>query len=171
MHLVSEPYRSGTPTYMLKSKIRNKTYCHVPRSFGPYLPAWEGFDAATCSAATDPASLLGRAPALPRAPRPQTRLLAREGSDAATWPMALDLASILGRPPTLPRAPWLRTLLPYSGGLRRCPVPRGSGPCFPTREGSGAATCPAAPDPASLLGSAPILPRALRLSTGHEPQE
>jgi hypothetical protein len=82
--LVSEPCRSGTPAYMLKSKIRNKTYCHMPRSFGPYLPAWEGSDAATCSAATDLASLLGRAPALPRAPRPQTRLLAREGSDAAT---------------------------------------------------------------------------------------
>jgi hypothetical protein len=116
----------------------------MPRSFGPYLPAWEGSDAATCSAATDPASLLGRAPALPLAPRPQTRLLAREGSDAATWPTALDLASILGRPPALPRAPWLRTLLPYSGGLRRCHVPRGSGPSLTAREGSNTATCPTA---------------------------
>jgi hypothetical protein len=116
----------------------------MPRGTRPCLLAWEGSDAATCSAAMDPASLLGRAPALPRAPRPQTRLLAREGSDAATWPTALDLASILGRPPALPHAPWLRTLLPYSGGLWRCHVPRGSEPSLTAQEGSNTATCPTA---------------------------
>jgi hypothetical protein len=54
----------------------------------------------------------------------------------------------------------LRTLPPYSGGLWCCHMSRGSGPRLPTREGSGAATCPMTSDPTSLLGRAPVLPRA-----------
>jgi hypothetical protein len=65
----------------------------------------------------------------------------------------------------LPRVPWLLTLPPCSGGLRRYHVPRGSGPCLPAQEGSGAAMCPAAPDPASLLERDPVPPRSLRLQT------
>jgi hypothetical protein len=37
--------------------------------------------------------------------------------------------------------------------------------CLHAREGSGAATCPTAPDPASLLGRVLVLPRAPRLRT------
>jgi hypothetical protein len=40
-------------------------YCHMLYGFGPYLPAREGSSAVTCPTALDPASLLGRAPALP----------------------------------------------------------------------------------------------------------
>jgi hypothetical protein len=47
----------------------------------------------------------------------------------------------------------------------RCYASRSSGPCLHAREGSGAATRPATPDPASSLGRAPVLPRVLWLRT------
>jgi hypothetical protein len=54
---------------------------------------------------------------------------------------------------------------PYRSRLRCFHVPKGSGPHLPTQEGSGAATCHMTPDPASLLGGAPVLPRAPQLRT------
>jgi hypothetical protein len=44
----------------------------------------------------------------------------------------------------LPCAPWLWTPPPCSGGLQDYHLPHGSEPHLPTREGSGAATCPVA---------------------------
>jgi hypothetical protein len=38
-------------------------------------------------------------------------------------------------------------------------VPCGSEPCLPTEVGVGTTTCTTAPDPFSLLGRAPVLPR------------
>jgi hypothetical protein len=76
------------------------------------------------------------------------------GSDTATCPMASDPASLPRRVLVLPRVSWLQTLPPYRGGLRHCHMPRSSKPHLPTREGSGAATCHTALDPAYLLGSA-----------------
>jgi hypothetical protein len=129
---LSVPCKPGTPTYTLKSKTRNNTYCHMPRSSGPCLAAREGSSAATCSVASDPASMLGRVP-------------------------------------VLSCVPWLWTLPPCLEGLQRCHVPCGFGSCLPAQEGSGAATCPATSDPASLLGRAPTLPCVPRLSMGHMP--
>jgi hypothetical protein len=90
-------------------------------------------------------------------------LTARESSSAATCPAALDLVSLLGEAPTLPRASRFWTPPPCSGRLQRCHVPRGFGPCLPALEGLGATTCPAALDPASLLGMALALPHASQL--------
>jgi hypothetical protein len=98
-------------------------------------------------------------------------LPAREGSSAATSLVAPNPASLLVRALTLPRVPRLRILHPYSGGLRRCHVSCSSGSRLPTREGFGAATCPTALNPASLLGRAPALPRDLWFSVGRRPQE
>jgi hypothetical protein len=92
-------------------------------------------------------------------------LPAREGSNAAMYPMALDPASLLGRAPVLPHVLRLQILHPYSRGLRRCHMSHGCRSCLPAREGSGTATCPAAPDPVSLLGRAPTLLRVLRHQT------
>jgi hypothetical protein len=41
---------------------------HMPRGSGPYLPAQEGSSVVTCPTTLNPASLLGRALALPRVP-------------------------------------------------------------------------------------------------------
>jgi hypothetical protein len=65
----------------------------------------------------------------------------------------------------LPCALWLWTLPPGRGRLWCCHVPHGSGPRLPTQEGSDAAMCHIASDPASLLKRAPVLPRAPRLRT------
>jgi hypothetical protein len=73
-------------------------------------------------------------------------------------PMALDPASLLGRAPALPCAPRHRILPSNSGGLRRCHVSHGTRSRLPARDGSTAAMWPTAPDPASLLGRAPVLP-------------
>jgi hypothetical protein len=100
--------------------------CHVSHDTGPCLPAWEGSDTATCSMAPDPASLLGRASALPHVPRHRTPppcsgglgrchvshgtrscLPAWEGFGAVTCPTALDPASLLGRALVLPCVPQL----------------------------------------------------------------
>jgi hypothetical protein len=159
---LSVPCRPGTPAYRLESKTR-KTYCHMPYITGSCLPAWEGSGAATCSTAPDHASLLGRAPTLPRAPRLRilplcsgglwcchvsygsgSYLPTREGSGAATCPAALDPASLHERALTLPRVPRLRILPPCSRGLQRCHVSHGTGPRLPAWEGSSAVMCPAA---------------------------
>jgi hypothetical protein len=76
----------------------------------------------------------------------------------AMCPVALDPASRLRRAPALPRAPRLWTLSLCSGGLQCCHMSHDSGPCLPIEAGSGAAMCPMAPDPASLLRRAPMLP-------------
>jgi hypothetical protein len=61
----------------------------------------------------------------------------------------------------LPGVLCLWTPPPYKGGLRRCRMPHDSGPRYATRKGSGAATRPAAPDPATLQGRASALPHVL----------
>jgi hypothetical protein len=43
--------------------------CHVSCNSGPHLSVEEGSDTAVCSTASDPASLMGRVPTLPRVPR------------------------------------------------------------------------------------------------------
>jgi hypothetical protein len=94
---------------IFKSKTRSKTYFHMLNSSGPCLPTREGSGVAMCLAASDRASLLGRASVPPHAPRHRTLppysggrrcchvphrfgpcLPAREGSDAATYPTALN---------------------------------------------------------------------------------
>jgi hypothetical protein len=80
---------------------------------------------------------------------------------------ALDPASI-GRASVLPCVTRLQTMPSCSGGLRCCHVPHSSGLRLPAGGGGGgggsdSATCHMAPDPASLLGRAPVLPRAPRL--------
>jgi hypothetical protein len=86
-------------------------------------------------------------------------LPAWEGSGVVACPTALDPTSLLGRAPALPRVPRIQIMCPCSGWLRRCHVSHGSGSCLSAQEGSGAATCPAALDYASLFGRAPALPR------------
>jgi hypothetical protein len=90
-------------------------------------------------------------------------LPAQEGSDAATYPVPPDPTSLLGRASAQSRVPCLRILPSYSEGLRHCHVSHGSRSCLPAREGSDAATCPTAPDHASLIGMALALPRVPRL--------
>jgi hypothetical protein len=60
-----------------------------------------------CPGAPDPASLLERAPALPRVPWLQTCLPIGEGSGASTCPKILNPTSLLGRAPVLSRVPQL----------------------------------------------------------------
>jgi hypothetical protein len=55
-----------------------------------------------------------------------------------------------------PHALQHRTLPPSRGGLRGCHMFNDSGSRLPDRNGSGAATCTVAPDPASLQGRAPV---------------
>jgi hypothetical protein len=74
------------------------------------------------------------------------RLPAEMGSGAATCLMVSDLASRLRWALALPRAPRIRTSPPSRGGLWRCHVSYGSGPHLLVEVGSGAATCPTAPD-------------------------
>jgi hypothetical protein len=59
----------------------------------------------------------------------------------------------------LPRIPQYWAHPPYVGGLLCCHASCSSGSRLPVREGSGTATRPAAPDPASLRGRAPGPPR------------
>jgi hypothetical protein len=66
------PCRPSTPTYKFQVKTRRKTYYHMPYSSGSSLPAREGYGAAKCHMALDPASLLGRAPVLPHVPLHRT---------------------------------------------------------------------------------------------------
>jgi hypothetical protein len=66
---------------------------------------------------------------------------------------------------TLPCALRLRTSPPSWGGLRCCHVSYSSRPRLLTEVGSDPATCPMAPDIASQLRWAPVLPRVLWLQT------
>jgi hypothetical protein len=80
---------------------------------------------------------------------------------ADTCPVAPEAASQLGWSPVLTRVLRLWWLPPCWGGLQRCHMSCGIGPCLPAGVGSDAATCHAAPDPASLLEWAPVLPCVL----------
>jgi hypothetical protein len=71
---------------------------------------------------------------------------------------------------TLPHVPRPQTSPPYQGGLLCCHVSLSPGPRLPANEGSSAATCPTAPDLASLSRRAPVLPRVLS-SGSHLPAE
>jgi hypothetical protein len=71
--------------------------------------------------------------------------------------------------PALPRVQMLWTSPPNWDRLRRHHVFWGSRPCNPARKGSDTATCPTAPNPASLLGRAPTLTRVLRFLMVREP--
>jgi hypothetical protein len=79
--------------------------------------------------------------------------------------MAPDLASLLRWAPALPHVLWFRTSPPGWGGLWHCHVSRGSGPHLPVEVGSGAVTCPMAPDLTSQSRWALALPHVLRLRT------
>jgi hypothetical protein len=68
---------------------------------------------------------------------------------------------------TLPRVLQLRTLPPCRGGLRCCHVPPGTGLRLPAQEGSSAAVCHMALDPASVLGRALVLQCVTRLWCYH----
>jgi hypothetical protein len=94
-----------------------------------------------------------------------------ESSSTATCPTASVPTSLLERAPMLPCVPLHRSSPPYSGGLRCCHMPHGSGLYLPSREGSGTATCLVASDLASLLKRAMTLPRVSWISVGHIPQE
>jgi hypothetical protein len=59
----------------------------------------------------------------------------------------------------LPHTLYLRTTPPCRGELRRCHVSRDFGPHLIAEESSDVATCPSAPDLASLLRWAPMVPR------------
>jgi hypothetical protein len=74
------------------------------------------------------------------------------GTGAATRSVAPDLTSLPRWALVLPCVIWLQTLPTCPGGLRRCHMSYGSGPRLPAEEGSGAATCHMALDPASLWG-------------------
>jgi hypothetical protein len=98
--------------------------------------------------------------------RPDTshiRLSLRQGARCTViCPTTPDSASMLGRDSMLLRVQQHRTSPPCLGGLRCYHVPHGSGSRLPTQEGSDAVTCSTAPDPASLLRRASVLPRVLR---------
>jgi hypothetical protein len=93
------------------------------------------------------------------------RYLIEVGSSAVTCPVAPDLASWVRWAPALPHVSRLQTPLLCWCRLWRRHVSSGSGPRLPTEVGSGATTCPEAPDIASHLGWAPRSPRVLRLRT------
>jgi hypothetical protein len=124
------PCGPGTPAYKLQRTATQRAghafvHRHIACSAGSHLPAREGSDAAMCPVASDPASQLGRAPALPHVPHLRTlppdsgglrrchvslsfrpHLSTREGSGAVTRPTAPDLAPSCDRAPALPRVPW-----------------------------------------------------------------
>jgi hypothetical protein len=97
-------------------------------------------------------------------------LSAEISSGAALCLMTPNLTSRLRWAPALPRAPRLCTSPPSWGGLQRCHMSYCSGPHLPTKVGFDAATCPMAPDLASLLRWALTLPHVLRLPVGCGPQ-
>jgi hypothetical protein len=96
------------------------------------------------------------------------RLPTELGSSAAICPIALDLASQLMWALTLPYILWLWTSPHSWGGLHRCNMSYGSGPRLPAEVGSGAATCPMAPNLASRLRWTAALPRVPRVPVDRE---
>jgi hypothetical protein len=87
-----------------------------------------------------------------------------KGSGTATCFVALDPTLLLGRAPTLSCVPRIRIPPPCSEGLQHCYVFRGSEPRLHAQEGSDAVTYPAALDPTSPLGRAPMVSHVPRLS-------
>jgi hypothetical protein len=96
---------------------------------------------------------------LPCVPRLQTRLPTREGFSAIMCPTVSDPASLLGRALALPCVPQLRTHFPAEDGSdpAMCPMVLDLPPCW-----GGLQCCNMSHGsrPASLLGRAPVLPRA-----------
>jgi hypothetical protein len=79
------------------------------------------------------------------------------GSDAITCPATPYLTFLSRWALILPRVPRSRTSPHCRGGLRRCHVFRGPEPHLLAEMSSGVATCPSAPDLASLLRWVPML--------------
>jgi hypothetical protein len=145
--LLLVPCRPGTPTYKRQVKTSCRACIHTlsrALQFRTSPPSWGGLRRCHVSYGS------GR------------RLSVEVGSDAVTCLMAW-----LRWAPVLPRVIWLRTSSPDWGGLRRCHVSYDSETRLPAEVGSGAATCPVAPDLTSRLGRAPALPRVPRLLMGH----
>jgi hypothetical protein len=157
-----------------------------PTAHGPrtHLPPKVGSRATTCPAALDLTSLKRWALVLPCVVLPQIsphcrgelwrchvshgpgpHLPAEVGSDAATYPTAPNLASLPRWTPALPCVPRPWDSPPCRGGLRHYHVPHGPKPPLLAEIGSGAATCPAALDLASLPRWPPALPRVPRPRT------
>jgi hypothetical protein len=139
---LSVPYGPGTPAYKLQAETRIRACIRtLPRALQlQALPPCRGglwhwhvrHDSGPC-------------------------LAAREGSGAATCHTALNPAFLIGRASVLPCVTWFWTPPPCLGEFQCRHVSHSFGPHLPTQEGSGAATCPTAPDPASLLRKAPVL--------------
>jgi hypothetical protein len=91
-------------------------------------------------------------------------------SGTAMCPTTLNLTSLSRWAPALPRVPRPCTSPPDRDGIWCHHVSRGSRPCHPTEESSGAVTCPMASDPTSMRGRALVLPRISRPSVGYGPQ-
>jgi hypothetical protein len=128
---LSVPCRPGIPAYKLQVNTKSGACIHVACGTGPSLPANVGFEAAMCSVAPDPASLLGRAPVLPHASSSGPHLPTREGSGSATCPVALGLTFLLRRAPMPLCVLWLWVLPPWwegSGTVARHAVPVSRGP-------------------------------------------
>jgi hypothetical protein len=113
------------------------------------LSAREGSGITTCPTSPDPASPMGGLRLFHVSHGSRLRLVG--GLRCRHVSHGSGLASRLGRFPVPPCVPWLWILPPFSRGLQRCYVSRGSGSCLPPQEGSNATMCPAAPDPTSLL--------------------
>jgi hypothetical protein len=80
-------------------------------------------------------------------------------SRAVTYTVASDHTSLQRWASALPRVPQPQISPPCWGELRRCHVFRGPGSRLLVEVSSGAATCPSAPDLASLIRWAPTLSR------------
>jgi hypothetical protein len=126
-----------------------------------HLSAQEGSGVATCRSGPDPASLFGSAPVLSHVPR-LLSVPCRPGTPAYKLQVKIRRRACFR---ALSRALRLQILPPCQGRLWRCHVPHGSRPHLPAREGSRAATCRTAPNPASLLGRALMLPHVSQLQT------
>jgi hypothetical protein len=139
--------RPGTPAYKLQHKTRSRVCVHaLPLQTLPLYRGWLRCCHMSCSS------------------RP-CHCPTKVGSGAAMCPMTPDHTSLLGRALVLPHVLWLQTSPPARGELRRCHVSYRFGPLLPAKLGSGAALCPTAPDPTSLLGRALVLPCVLWLRT------
>jgi hypothetical protein len=97
---------------------------------------------------------------------PESSLSVEMGSGTATRPTASDLGSLSRRALALPRVPQPRTSPTCLGGLRRCHVSYGSESRLPVEEGSSAAMCSTASNPASLQERAQALPRVPQFHVG-----
>jgi hypothetical protein len=69
---------------------------HVPCSTGPYLPANVGSETVMCPVVSDPASMMKRAPALPRILQIQILPPYRGGLQSTVYPTTPDPASLPG---------------------------------------------------------------------------